>query len=36
MTLDTPHGPHKVFEKMPKKCGKNEGENTTGFRVKPN
>ena len=27
MTLDTPHGPIKVFEKMPKKCGENEGEN---------
>ena len=25
-----------VFEKMPKKCGNNEGENTTGFRVKTN
>ena len=27
MTLDTPHRPFTVFEKMPKKCGKNKGEN---------
>ena len=28
MTLDTPHGPiTKFFEKMPEKCGKNEGVN---------